>query len=39
MIKLIRIDDRLVHGQVVFTWVPTLGIDCLVVATRRCGQR
>lgn len=32
MIKLIRIDDRLVHGQVAFTWVPSLGIDCLVVA-------
>jgi fructoselysine and glucoselysine-specific PTS system IIB component len=32
MIKLIRIDDRLVHGQVAFTWVPSLGIDCLIVA-------
>jgi mannose/fructose/N-acetylgalactosamine-specific phosphotransferase system component IIB len=32
MIKLIRIDDRLVHGQVAFTWVPTLGVDYLVVA-------
>lgn len=32
MIKLIRIDDRLVHGQVAFTWVPSLGVDCLVVA-------
>ena len=32
MIKLIRIDDRLVHGQVSFTWVPSLGIDCLIVA-------
>ncbi|MXV16448.1 PTS sugar transporter subunit IIB [Hufsiella ginkgonis] len=32
MIKLTRIDDRLVHGQVAFTWVPSLGIDCLVVA-------
>jgi fructoselysine/glucoselysine PTS system EIIB component len=32
MIKLIRIDDRLVHGQVAFTWVPALGIDCLIVA-------
>jgi len=32
MIKLIRIDDRLVHGQVSFTWIPSLGIDCLVVA-------
>jgi fructoselysine/glucoselysine PTS system EIIB component len=32
MIKLTRIDDRLVHGQVAFTWVPSLGIDCLLVA-------
>jgi fructoselysine/glucoselysine PTS system EIIB component len=32
MIKLTRIDDRLVHGQVAFTWVPALGADCLVVA-------
>jgi mannose/fructose/N-acetylgalactosamine-specific phosphotransferase system component IIB len=32
MIVLCRIDDRLVHGQVAFTWVPALGVDCLVVA-------
>lgn len=32
MIVLCRIDDRLVHGQVAFTWVPSLGADCLVVA-------
>ena len=32
MIKLTRIDDRLVHGQVAFTWVPSLGADCLIVA-------
>ena len=32
MIKLTRIDDRLVHGQVVFTWVPSLGVDCLLIA-------
>lgn len=25
MIKLIRIDDRLVHGQVALTWVPSQG--------------
>jgi len=31
MIKLIRIDDRLVHGQVAFTWVPSLSVDCLLV--------
>jgi fructoselysine and glucoselysine-specific PTS system IIB component len=32
MIKLTRIDDRLVHGQVAFTWTPALGVDCLIVA-------
>ena len=32
MIVLCRIDDRLVHGQVAFTWVPALGVNCLVVA-------
>ena len=35
MLKLIRIDDRLVHGQVAFTWTPALGIDCIVVANDR----
>jgi PTS system mannose-specific IIB component/fructoselysine and glucoselysine-specific PTS system IIB component len=32
MIKLTRIDDRLVHGQVSFTWVPSLDINCLLIA-------
>jgi fructoselysine and glucoselysine-specific PTS system IIB component len=32
MIKLVRIDDRLVHGQVAFTWIPALGADCLLIA-------
>ena len=38
MIKLIRIDDRLVHGQVAFTWVPSLGIDCLLVANDKVAK-
>jgi mannose/fructose/N-acetylgalactosamine-specific phosphotransferase system component IIB len=38
MIKLTRIDDRLVHGQVAFTWVPALGIDCLIVANDRVAK-
>ena len=38
MIKLIRIDDRLVHGQVVFTWVPSLGTDCLLVANDKIAK-
>src|ERR1700753_1145947 len=35
MLKLIRIDDRLVHGQVAFTWTPALNINCIVVANDR----
>ena len=38
MIKLVRIDDRLVHGQVSFTWVPSLGTDCLVVANDKIAK-
>jgi len=38
MIKLLRIDDRLVHGQVAFTWVSALGIDCLMVANDQVAQ-
>ena len=38
MIKLIRIDDRLVHGQVAFTWVPSLGTDCLIVANDKIAK-
>ena len=38
MIKLARIDDRLVHGQVAFTWVSSLGIDCLLVANNKIAK-
>jgi fructoselysine/glucoselysine PTS system EIIB component len=38
MIKLTRIDDRLVHGQVAFTWVPSLGADCLLVANDKVAK-
>ena len=38
MLKLTRIDDRLVHGQVAFTWVPALGADTLVVANDRTAK-
>jgi fructoselysine and glucoselysine-specific PTS system IIB component len=38
MIKLTRIDDRLVHGQVAFTWVPALGTDCLLVANDKVAK-
>lgn len=32
MISMIRIDDRLIHGQVVFVWTEYLGVDHIVVA-------
>ena len=38
MIKLVRIDDRLVHGQVAFTWVPAVGADCLIVANDKAAS-
>ncbi|HTF20954.1 MAG TPA: PTS sugar transporter subunit IIB [Chryseolinea sp.] len=38
MIKLLRIDDRLVHGQVAFTWVPSLGVDTLLVANDKVAR-
>jgi fructoselysine/glucoselysine PTS system EIIB component len=38
MIKLTRIDDRLVHGQVAFTWVASLSTDCLVVANDKVAK-
>ena len=32
MIGLIRIDDRLLHGQVALTWTPSMGAGCILVA-------
>lgn len=32
MIKQLRIDDRLVHGEIVALWIPRLGVDTVVVA-------
>lgn len=32
MIKLIRIDDRLVHGQVAYAWTGSIGADVILVA-------
>lgn len=32
MIRQLRIDDRLVHGEVVTLWVSNLGADCIVIA-------
>ncbi|SEI53728.1 PTS system, mannose-specific IIB component [Dyadobacter sp. SG02] len=38
MIKLLRIDDRLVHGQVALTWTPAVGAECLVVANDKVAK-
>ncbi|HTI10947.1 MAG TPA: PTS sugar transporter subunit IIB [Puia sp.] len=38
MIKLTRIDDRLLHGQVAFTWTPALGADCLLIANDKASK-
>lgn len=38
MIKLTRIDDRLVHGQVALTWTPALGVDCLLIANDKVAK-
>ncbi|OUN86573.1 MULTISPECIES: PTS sugar transporter subunit IIB [Enorma] len=32
MIKLFRIDHRLLHGQVGFSWVRSIGADCILIA-------
>lgn len=32
MIKNVRVDHRLVHGQVAFAWTKALGSDCILVA-------
>lgn len=32
MIKMLRIDDRLIHGQVAVVWSKELGVDRIVVA-------
>ena len=32
MIGLLRIDDRLLHGQVALTWTPSVGAGCILVA-------
>lgn len=32
MIKLVRVDERFIHGQVAFAWTNALGINCILVA-------
>ena len=33
MIKFVRVDQRLLHGQVAFSWSKFLGIDCILLAS------
>jgi PTS system mannose-specific IIB component len=35
---IIRIDDRLLHGQVVVAWAGTLGLDWLILANDRVAE-
>lgn len=32
MIKLVRVDHRLLHGQVVYRWLKALDVDCILIA-------
>ncbi|UQY44705.1 PTS sugar transporter subunit IIB [Erwinia sp. PK3-005] len=32
MIKLLRVDHRLLHGQVAFSWTQYIGADCILIA-------
>lgn len=32
MIKLVRVDHRLIHGQVALTWTNAINADCILVA-------
>ena len=32
MIKMTRVDHRLLHGQVAFTWIRQVGADCILIA-------
>ena len=33
MIKLLRVDHRLLHGQVAFSWTSKLSADCILIAS------
>ncbi len=33
MVSLVRVDDRLLHGQIICAWVPFIDADSLVVAS------
>ena len=33
MIKTLRVDDRLLHGQVIASWMKALSIDSILIAS------
>ncbi len=37
-IVLVRVDNRLIHGQILEAWVPSLRADCIVVANNQLAQ-
>lgn len=37
-IELVRIDDRLIHGQVVVGWVKKMGAECILVCDDEAAQ-
>lgn len=32
MVKILRVDRRLIHGQIAFSWTAYLNVDCILVA-------
>lgn len=37
-IVLVRVDNRLIHGQILEAWVPALRADCIVVANNQLAE-
>ncbi len=37
-IVLVRVDNRLIHGQILEAWVPALRADCIVVANNQVAE-
>ena len=38
MIKLLRVDDRLIHGAVAFSWTKELSINLIVLANDKIAK-
>lgn len=38
MIEMIRVDDRLLHGQVAYSWKAYLGFDAIVIVSESASQ-